>query len=55
MKLLLDMNLSPLWVEALEEQGYEAVHWSRVGAPDRLVLQRAAVLDHLLDLRVNVF
>jgi len=28
MKLLLDMNLSPTWVRFLEENGFEAVHWS---------------------------
>jgi predicted nuclease of predicted toxin-antitoxin system len=31
MKLLLDMNLSPTWVGFLEENGFEAVHWSTVG------------------------
>jgi predicted nuclease of predicted toxin-antitoxin system len=38
------MNLSPLWVEALEAQGYEATHWIRVGdsgAPDREILELA--------------
>ena len=38
------MNLSPLWVQALEAQGYEATHWSRVGdsgAPDREILEWA--------------
>lgn len=33
MKLLLDMNLSPLWVPFLEEHGFEAVHWSDLGPP----------------------
>ena len=33
MKLLVDMNLSPAWVEALREMGLEAVHWSTVGDP----------------------
>jgi predicted nuclease of predicted toxin-antitoxin system len=33
MKLLLDMNLSPTWVRFLEERGFEAVHWSTIGAP----------------------
>ena len=32
MKLLIDMNLSPRWVEVLAEAGIEAVHWSMVGA-----------------------
>ena len=33
MKLLLDMNLSPTWVRFLEENGFEAVHWSTTGEP----------------------
>jgi predicted nuclease of predicted toxin-antitoxin system len=33
MKLLLDMNLSPTWVRFLEENGFEAVHWSTAGEP----------------------
>jgi predicted nuclease of predicted toxin-antitoxin system len=31
MKLLLDMNLSPRWVELLNKAGFEAVHWSTIG------------------------
>ena len=33
MKILLDMNLSPEWCDALEAQGFEAIHWSTVGNP----------------------
>lgn len=33
MKLLVDMNLPPAWIPALESNGYEAVHWSEVGNP----------------------
>jgi predicted nuclease of predicted toxin-antitoxin system len=33
MKILIDMNLSPGWVEVLEEHGLTAVHWSAVGDP----------------------
>ena len=33
MKLLLDMNLSPTWARFLEENGFEAVHWSTTGEP----------------------
>lgn len=40
MKLLLDMNLSPRWVEILRQAGHEAVHWSTVG--------RAVAEDHEL-------
>jgi predicted nuclease of predicted toxin-antitoxin system len=32
MRLLVDMNLSPRWVELLTSAGVEAVHWSTVGA-----------------------
>jgi len=34
MKLLVDMNLSPVWVDYLAKSGIEAIHWSQVGAPD---------------------
>ena len=32
MRLLVDMNLTPRWVEFLVSAGYEAVHWSSVGS-----------------------
>ena len=44
MKLLIDMNLRPHWVEYLSAAGFEAVHWSRLGAsmaPDTAILARA--------------
>ena len=31
MKLLVDMNLSPRWVQLLRDAGWEATHWSTVG------------------------
>ena len=31
MKLLIDMNLTPDWVQYLMEAGFQAIHWSRVG------------------------
>jgi predicted nuclease of predicted toxin-antitoxin system len=57
MKLLIDMNLSPLWVLVLEEAGWEAVHWSLVGPPtatDQEILEYAklheyAIFTHDLD------
>jgi predicted nuclease of predicted toxin-antitoxin system len=33
MRILLDMNLPPRWVEFLGERGIEATHWSAVGDP----------------------
>ena len=41
MKLVVDMNLSPSWVERLAGHGFEAVHWSTLGAataPDAEIL-----------------
>jgi predicted nuclease of predicted toxin-antitoxin system len=33
MKLLIDMNLPPRWVQVFSEAGWEAVHWSKMGPP----------------------
>jgi predicted nuclease of predicted toxin-antitoxin system len=33
MKILVDMNLPPEWVEFFAAHGIEAVHWSRLGDP----------------------
>lgn len=33
MKLVVDMNLSPGWAARLTRLGFEAVHWSTIGAP----------------------
>jgi predicted nuclease of predicted toxin-antitoxin system len=56
-KLLVDMSLSPRWVETLRLAGHEATHWSTVGvltAPDRAIMQFArendfVVVTHDLD------
>jgi predicted nuclease of predicted toxin-antitoxin system len=32
MKILIDMNLPPRWVQVFVSAGWEAVHWSQVGA-----------------------
>jgi len=43
-KLVVDMNLSPSWVGRLAQHGFEAVHWSTVGAataPDTEILAYA--------------
>ena len=57
MKLIIDMNLSPNWVQVLKEGGIEAIHWSNLGAqdsPDATILAYALehqciVLTHDLD------
>lgn len=33
MKLLIDMNLSPDWVNVFEQHGLEIVHWQEIGDP----------------------
>jgi predicted nuclease of predicted toxin-antitoxin system len=57
MKVLLDMNLAPSWVVFLQEEGFEAVHWSAVGNPrasDNTIMEWArrggyVVFTHDLD------
>jgi predicted nuclease of predicted toxin-antitoxin system len=57
MRLLIDMNLSPRWVELLIKAGFDAVHWSAIGpgnAPDVQIINFAreqgyVVLTHDLD------
>jgi predicted nuclease of predicted toxin-antitoxin system len=57
MKFLVDMNLSPRWVDTLLAAGVEAAHWSTLGpmdAPDTTIMAFAhdhayAVLTHDLD------
>jgi predicted nuclease of predicted toxin-antitoxin system len=57
MRVLVDMNLSPAWVQFLTASGIEAIHWSAIGspsAPDTQILDYAAangfiVFTHDLD------
>ena len=57
MKLLIDMNLSPHWVSFLGAAGFEATHWSSVGAANATDVEIMAyasehdfvVLSHDLD------
>jgi predicted nuclease of predicted toxin-antitoxin system len=57
MKLLIDMNLAPDWVEVFEQQGWQALHWSTVGDPratDHIIMEWArnngySVFTHDLD------
>jgi predicted nuclease of predicted toxin-antitoxin system len=47
MRLLIDMNLSPAWVDWLAAAGIESVHWTQIGnpaAPDSEILDYAR--DH---------
>jgi predicted nuclease of predicted toxin-antitoxin system len=48
MKFLIDMNLAPRWAGWLSEAGFEAVHWSQIGAadaPDHEIMARAVRHD----------
>ena len=57
MRLLLDMNLSPRWVELLSKAGFDVVHWSTIGpinASDEQIMSFAStqgyvVVTHDLD------
>jgi predicted nuclease of predicted toxin-antitoxin system len=51
MRLLIDMNLSPAWCDALRSHGHECVHWSRTGdvrASDAAILAWTLAHDHVL-------
>ena len=57
MRILIDMNLSPTWVQFFVTHGIEAAHWSAIGeasTPDSRILDYAAsnefvVFTHDLD------
>jgi predicted nuclease of predicted toxin-antitoxin system len=51
MKILVDMNLSPDWVEVFNQNGWESLHWSAVGAPsatDRVIMEWARVNGYVV-------
>ncbi len=51
MKVLVDMNLSPRWVQALGLAGIEASHWSAVGranAPDTEIMAYASAFGYVV-------
>jgi predicted nuclease of predicted toxin-antitoxin system len=44
MKILVDMNLSPRWVDFLSGKGIKTIHWSSIGpvdAPDTEIMAYA--------------
>jgi predicted nuclease of predicted toxin-antitoxin system len=57
MRILIDMNLTPLWCDVLRAAGHDPVHWSSVGDPradDAMLMQWArdngcVVFTHDLD------
>lgn len=51
MRILIDMNLSPIWVDVLLAEGWEVRHWSHVGlpdAPDIEIMQWALTNDYIV-------
>ncbi len=51
MKFLVDMNLSPGWIELLVSAGFQAVHWSTIGRgseSDAELMDWAARHEHIV-------
>lgn len=51
MKLLIDMNLSPRWVEVFMAAGFDATHWFVIGDPratDRSIMEWARSNGHIV-------
>lgn len=51
MKILIDMNLSPQWVETFSNAEIESVHWSTVGDPratDRTIMAWALTNQYIV-------
>jgi len=51
LQLLVDNNLSPDWVEWLQGQGWNAVHWTTVGDPratDEAIMTWARANQHVV-------
>jgi predicted nuclease of predicted toxin-antitoxin system len=47
-KILIDMNLSPDWVELFVREGWEATHWSNAGDPraqDGVIMEWARIAN----------
>jgi len=50
-KIVVDMNLSPIWVQFLTEKGFDSVHWGQIGYPgakDSTIMQWARSNDHVV-------
>jgi len=50
-RLVIDINLTPAWVEVLTNHGWPTVHWSTVGDPrakDRTVMMWAREHGHVV-------
>ncbi len=50
-KILVDMNLSPRWIELFKKNGITAIHWSNVGDPrakDKVIMEWAKKNRHIV-------
>jgi predicted nuclease of predicted toxin-antitoxin system len=51
MKLLIDINLSPDWIDTFEQHGWRTAHWSKVGdirATDKTIMEWARQNDYVV-------
>jgi predicted nuclease of predicted toxin-antitoxin system len=51
MKILLDMNIPPIWKGFLNNAGYDSIHWSKVGdirAKDTVIMDWARINEYLV-------
>jgi predicted nuclease of predicted toxin-antitoxin system len=51
MRILIDMNLTPRWVQYLHAARHDVVHWASVGrmsAPDQEIFDYARLTDYVL-------
>lgn len=51
MRILIDMNLSPQWVNSFQSNSIEAKHWSEIGkidAPDQEIFQYEKDHDYVI-------
>src|SRR5437588_3582468 len=51
MKIVVDMNLAPQWVEVLRRDGFDADHWSQIGDPratDQTIMDWARNNNHVV-------
>lgn len=51
MKIVIDMNLAPVWAQVFESEGWECRHWSEIGDPratDREIMAWARTNDFVV-------
>lgn len=51
MNIVIDMNLSPDWVDIFKQQGWHAVHWADVGdikATDKVIMEWAKERSYIV-------